>query len=85
MQGKYPKENILHKEHGESLKSRNNNTHCNFTVSFTSINSYLMLPFYKHDQAHQDTYKKSMNVRETEVRVSLIFSGCNALKYLKSQ
>jgi len=22
--GKYPKENILHKEHGESLKSRNN-------------------------------------------------------------
>jgi len=30
--GKYPKENILHKEHGESLKSRHNKfIHCNMT------------------------------------------------------
>ena len=63
----------------------NNNTHCNFTVFCASINSCLMLPFCKHDQANQDTYKKSMNDREIEVSVSLIFSGCNGIKYLKSQ
>jgi len=63
------------------LQKFNNNTLCNFTVIRTSINSCLMLPFCKHDQAYQDTYRKSMNDKETEVSVSLIFRGCNAIFY----
>jgi len=32
MLGKYPKENILHKEHGKSLKSRKNNDDINKNI-----------------------------------------------------
>jgi len=54
----------------------NNNTHCNFTVICTSTNSWLMLPFCKHDQAYQDTYKKNTHDRETEVSSRLMLPFC---------
>jgi hypothetical protein len=47
--GKYPKENILHKEHGESLKSRNYyfSFSRNLLVKFAllDVNNYALLKF----------------------------------------
>ena len=52
-QGKYPKENILHKEYGESLKSRHNNS---FNITYTITSLHVSALTNHHQALNFNTY-----------------------------
>ena len=52
--GKYPKENVIHSEHGESLKSRINNRNIAYFSDYTTQTDY-QSKHYNINQKDEET------------------------------